>query len=196
MIGWIPLIPCVQSYQDVVMRRRLADDSDVVDNDESRARCLLACLTHGAMLWRLGEDSWSIKVVDSSLEKTGSQRQAQHLLRLQLYLILALSHPGKQAVNLQRLWAEIDGWVESLETYLAVQTLNTEVLFVSNLHVKTGTRSGWTHSLKQDLTRDFTAFCSQDWALGKTPLLKMKIPFIEGKDVFKIHKKTFSEQMF
>lgn len=67
---------------------------------------MLTGLTHGALLGWLGEDPRSVKVVDSSLEETGLQSQTQHLLRLQLQLILGLTHPGEGAVDLQRLWAE------------------------------------------------------------------------------------------
>lgn len=79
--------------------------SGVVDDYESRTSCLLTRLTHGVLLRWLGEDSWRVKVVDSCLEKTGSQSQAQHLLRLKLQLVLGLTHPGEQAVDFQRLWA-------------------------------------------------------------------------------------------
>ncbi|KAA8589888.1 hypothetical protein FQN60_013253 [Etheostoma spectabile] len=36
---------------------------------------------------------------DAWLEEAGSQRQAQHLLRLQLQLVLRLAHPGERAVD-------------------------------------------------------------------------------------------------
>lgn len=86
--------------------------SGIVDDYESRTSCLLARLTHGGLLSWLGKDSVRVKVVDSCLEETGSQGQAQHLLRLQLQLILGLTHPGKRAVDLQRLRAEkgMDIW--------------------------------------------------------------------------------------
>ncbi len=69
---------------------------------------MLTRLTRGSLLGRLGEDSWSVKVVDSCLEETGSQSQAQHLLRLQLQFVLGLTHPGERAMDLHRLWAEKD----------------------------------------------------------------------------------------
>lgn len=86
--------------------RTAAAHSDVVDDNESRTSRLLARLTHGVLLGWLGEDSWSVEVVDSRLEETGSQSQAQNLLGLQLQLVLGLTHPGEGAVDLQRLWAE------------------------------------------------------------------------------------------
>lgn len=67
---------------------------------------MLTGLTHDALLRRLAKDSRSVEVVDSGLEETGSQSQTQHLPRLQLQLILGLTHPGEGAVDLQRLWAE------------------------------------------------------------------------------------------
>lgn len=86
--------------------------SGIVDDYESRTRCLLTRIAHDALLGRLGEDSRRVKVVDSCLEETSSQSQAQHLLRLQLKLVLGLTHPGERAMDLQRLWAEKDtsGW--------------------------------------------------------------------------------------
>lgn len=86
--------------------------SGIVDEYERRTCCLLTCLTHGSLLCRLGKDSRCVKVIDSCLEETCLQRQTQHLLRLQLQLVLGLTHPGEWAVDLQSLWAEndIDGW--------------------------------------------------------------------------------------
>lgn len=80
--------------------------SGAVDDYESRTSCLLTRLAHGALLRRLGEHSWRVEVVDSRLEETRSQGQAQHLLRLQLQLVLGLTHPGERAVDLQRLRAK------------------------------------------------------------------------------------------
>lgn len=85
--------------------------SGIVDDYESGTSCLLTCLTHGPLIRRFCKDSRRVKVVDSCLEKTGLQSQTQHLLRLQLQLVLGLTHPGVRVVDLQRLWAEkgIDG---------------------------------------------------------------------------------------
>ncbi len=81
--------------------------SGVVNDDESRTSCLLACLTHRALCCWLGEDTQCVEVVHSCLEKTGSQSQANHLLRLQQQLVLGPTNPGERAVDLQRLWAKI-----------------------------------------------------------------------------------------
>lgn len=80
--------------------------SDIVDDDESRTSSLLTRLTHGVLFCWFGEDSRRVKVVDSCLEETGSQSQAQHFLRLQLQLVLSLTHPGERAVDIQGLRAE------------------------------------------------------------------------------------------
>ncbi|TNN77948.1 hypothetical protein EYF80_011871 [Liparis tanakae] len=65
-----------------------------VDDDEGGTGRLLTRLAHGALLGQLGEHSWRVEVVDAGLEETGSQGQTQHLLRLQLQLVLGLTHPG------------------------------------------------------------------------------------------------------
>lgn len=69
--------------------------SGVVDDDQSRTRRLLTRLAQRRLLGRLGEDSRRVEVVDAGLEETGSQAQAQNLLRLQLQLVLALPNPGE-----------------------------------------------------------------------------------------------------
>lgn len=80
----------------------------VVDDDESWSGRLLVLLTHGGLPRGLGEHPGCVQVVDPRLEKTGSQRQTQDFLGLQLQFVMALTHPGKWAGYLWGLRAGND----------------------------------------------------------------------------------------
>lgn len=102
LINWYKHLSCGPV---VVCALRPRLHSGVVDDDEGGTRRLLTSLTNGGLLRRLGEHSRRVEVVDPCLEETGSQGHAQHLLRLQLQLVLGPTHPGERAVDLHRLWA-------------------------------------------------------------------------------------------